>query len=78
MNLLINGLGTLLLWIGGKVFGLMRVLLLGCPGILVIDFIPNGKFGIPMSLWSKRRTRLIIGYFAIGVEIGRSSIESSY
>ena len=53
MNLLINGLEILLLWIGGRDFGLMRVLLLGCLGILVIDFTLNGKSGKPMLLYPK-------------------------
>ena len=51
MNLPINGSEILLLWIGGRVFGLMRGLLLGCPGIPVIAFSPNGKSGRLMSLY---------------------------
>jgi hypothetical protein len=50
MNLPINGLEILSPWIGGRVFGSMRDLQLGCPGTLVIDSIRNGKYGRPMSL----------------------------
>ena len=55
MNWLINGLEIWLLWIGGRVYGSMRGLQLGCPGIRVTAFSLNGKSGKPTLLYLMTR-----------------------
>ena len=78
MNLPINGSGTSLLWIGGKVFGSMKVSLHGCPGTLVIDSTLNGKSGKLMLRYTPYLYQILItGQFAIGIEIRWIEIKSS-
>jgi len=75
MNWPTNGLVTSSPWIGGRAFGLMRGLLLGCRGIHATVFTQNGKSGRRMSRYSPSTPSLLpylsvsLGHWLYGLRL---------